>query len=174
MIKNVLIALALIAGVSALVLTLTNKKPEMFYIEMGKVYEEFNLSKELNKELEDVIKSRKTITDSIYEQLRVKTQDLKYQQKKTMLEVQKLAKYEEEYYYKQQEFEKENQLTVSDYNSKIWKQLNQYISDFGEEKKCEFIFGANGQGSIMFGSKGKNITEEIIKYVNDKYNGKAK
>lgn len=175
MIKNALIGIAFVAGVAGFVISmLTNNSNKLAYMEMGKVYEEFALSKELNKELEKVLKSRKQITDSLFENLRKQTQDLKFQPKKSMEDIQRLAKIEEEYLYKKQLFEKDNQTISADYNTKIWNQLNQYVADYGKEKKITLVFGANGQGNIMYGDDSKNITDAVIDYVNARYNGKAK
>jgi Skp family chaperone for outer membrane proteins len=171
MVRNLIIAVALLSGLSGLVISLYNTKTKLLYIDMGKVYEEFTLSKELNKELENVLKARKVITDSLFEDLRTKTQELKYQNKKTLEDIQKLAKLEEEYYYRQQQYEKDNQATSNDYSAKIWNQLNQFVGDYGKENNCTFIFGANGQGNLMYADKEKNITDEVIAYVNAHYTG---
>ena len=56
-------------------------------------------------------------------------------------------------------------------SEKIWKQINQYISDFGKEKGYDVILGANGQGSLMFGNENINLTKEISDYINTKYEG---
>ena len=51
-------------------------------------------------------------------------------------------------------------------------QLNEYIEDFGEENKLDYIFGANGTGTIMYGNESKDVTKEVVTYVNKKYVGK--
>lgn len=174
MIKNVLIGIAFLAGISGFVISLYNQNTKLRYVDMGKLYAEFDLSKELNAELDKILKARKRITDSLYEDLRKRTQELKYKEKKSNDEISTLARIEEEYYYKQQQFEKENQTTSNDYTAKIWNQLNQLIEEYGKENKYTFVFGANGQGNIMYADDKNNITAEIIAYVNTSYNGKAK
>jgi outer membrane protein len=174
MIKNALIGIAFIAGVAGFVISMYNQNIKLVYIEMGKVYEEFHLSKELNKELEKVLSARKLITDSLFEDLRRKTQDLKYQEKKTIGDIQKLAKLEEECLYKREQFQKENQSTSSEYNTKIWNQINQLVHDYGVDNKLTIVFGANGQGNIMYGDERKNVTKEVIEYINNRYNDKLR
>ncbi|MEO6302758.1 MAG: OmpH family outer membrane protein [Bacteroidia bacterium] len=174
MLKNIIIGIALITGITGLVLSLNHPVTEVVYVDMGKLYDGFALSKELNTDLEKIIKARKTISDSLYEDLRSQTQELKSKEKKTVEDIQGLAKLEEEYYYKQQQFEKDNHSTSTEYLAKIWNQLNQYMQDYGASKKYTFILGANGQGNIMYGEKSKNITDEVIIYVNNRYNDKIK
>ena len=48
MIKNALIGIAFVGSVASFVISMYNQNVKMVYIEMGKVYEEFQLSKELN------------------------------------------------------------------------------------------------------------------------------
>ncbi|MDP1801742.1 MAG: OmpH family outer membrane protein [Bacteroidota bacterium] len=174
MLKNLIIGVAFIAGIAGFVISLNHKDVELVYVDMGKLYDNFALTKELNVDMEKIIKTRKSITDSLYEDLRVKTQELKFKEKKTIEDIQKIAKIEEEYMYKQQQFEKENQMTSADYMNKIWNQINQFVEDYGTEKKYAFVLGANGQGNIMFGDKGKNVTTDVIAYINNRYNDKMK
>ena len=174
MIKNALIGIAFVGSVASFVISMYNQNVKMVYIEMGKVYEEFQLSKELNKELETILASRKQITDSLFETLRKNTQDIKYQEKKSKEDIQKLAKLEEEYLYRQEQFQKENQTTSSEYNTKIWNQINQFVQDYGKEHKLTMVFGANGQGNIMYGEGGINETSAVIEYINNRYNDKTR
>jgi len=59
---------------------------------------------------------------------------------------------------------------VSDqYTSDIWKRLNQYIADFGKEKNYDFIFGTSGYGNLMYASDVHDVTDDVIEYVNKRY-----
>ncbi len=67
--------------------------------------------------------------------------------------------------------DKEEEL-VARYSSSIWMQINQYIEDYGREQQYDFIHGATGNGSLMYAHEAKNITEEVIQYINARYEGK--
>jgi outer membrane protein len=54
----------------------------------------------------------------------------------------------------------------------IWNQLNSYVQEYGQEHGYDYILGATGDGGIMYASEAKNLNEEVISYINDKYNGK--
>jgi outer membrane protein len=56
--------------------------------------------------------------------------------------------------------------------TKIWTQLNQYITEYGKTKDYEYILGANGSGSLMYADSTLNITEEVTAFANKKYSGK--
>jgi outer membrane protein len=150
------------------------KQSRQVYIDMGKVYNEFQLSKELNSKMDEVMKARKKVTDSLYNIVKQETQLLRQKPKQTLGEMARVAKLEENLYARQQEFEKDNASINADFSNKIWTQLNQYVSDYGAKHECTFILGANGQGNIMYADKTYDITNEIVKYVNDRYNDRVK
>jgi outer membrane protein len=54
-------------------------------------------------------------------------------------------------------------------NKQVWARLNPLIDDFGKQKDYQVIVGGNGMGSVLFASEQKNITKELIKYVNKRY-----
>lgn len=57
------------------------------------------------------------------------------------------------------------------YTVEIWKQINQYISDYGHANDLDFIYGATGSGNLMFARNAYDITEEVIQYCNKRYEG---
>lgn len=175
MIKHIITAIAFVTGISALALTFSNNTgTRQIYIDTGRVYQGFDLSKQLNKEMEAVLKARKNISDSLYAQLRQRTEALKLKAKPSAEEINEVKQLEENLYNKQQEFEKNNQEMNTDYNSRIWNRLNQYVSDYGKQKGCNFILGATGEGTIMYADKSLDATDELINYVNNRYNDKAR
>lgn len=55
------------------------------------------------------------------------------------------------------------------YTADIWKRLNQYISEFGKEEGYDYIFGASGDGNLMYAKDSHDVTEDAVKYVNARY-----
>lgn len=76
------------------------------------------------------------------------------------------------YLIKENQFNQENQGLFDQYNEQIWKQLNQYIEDYGRDNGYDYLLGASGQGAIMYANEAQDLTKEIIFYVNNKYSGK--
>lgn len=68
----------------------------------------------------------------------------------------------------------------SNYNSKeskkhvdnLLKQINQYVKDYGETQHYKFILGASGDGSLMYASESLDVTEDVLKYINQRYEDK--
>ncbi len=55
------------------------------------------------------------------------------------------------------------------YTADIWKRINQYIAEYGKQNGYDFIFGASGDGSIMYAGEASNVTEEVIAFINKQY-----
>lgn len=167
-----LLATALV--ISGVVFSVNQFSSNVVYIDTALVYEKFNLSKELNGELEKVFKSRKHILDSLYDDLKAQSQDLQTKKDRDMAELDEFKRQEEACLYKQRLFEDENRSALEKCNQKIWEQINRYTEAYGKEKDYDYILGANGQGNIMYGRNKKNVTDELVEYLNLQYEDKAK
>lgn len=55
------------------------------------------------------------------------------------------------------------------YTADIWRYINEGVADFGKEKKYKYIFGASGNGSLMYADSVNDVTSDIVKYLNLKY-----
>ena len=69
------------------------------------------------------------------------------------------------------EYEEQNQALVSEFTKQSLNQLNEYINEFGKEYQYDIIYGANGNGSFLYIDENYDITDEVTKYVNQKYSG---
>ena len=63
----------------------------------------------------------------------------------------------------------EQQELSSRYTADIWKRINHYVSDYGKTEGYDFIFGATGDGGLMYANDVNDITDEVILYLNKKY-----
>lgn len=168
------LTISLVISIVALVVSLsdiTNDTTETAYIDVAKVYNEFDMKNELEANLLRVTNERDAILDSM--KISMQAVDNKYSLKKKindkdMLEWQHL-KYK--YQTMEQEFLESNSSMRQRYSEQIWKQLNQYISDYGENHKYGYIYGANGNGTLMYAKEKNDITGEVIEYVNKRYKG---
>jgi len=55
------------------------------------------------------------------------------------------------------------------YTEDIWKRINTYMVDFGKDKGYAYVFGASGNGNLMFAADALNVTDEAVSYINKKY-----
>jgi outer membrane protein len=76
------------------------------------------------------------------------------------------------YFTKEKQYADDNAAQAQQYTDEVWKQLNQYIKEFGIENGYDYIIGANGEGSLMYAKEQHDISKELTLYVNEKYAGK--
>lgn len=55
------------------------------------------------------------------------------------------------------------------YTADIWKRINQYIVAYGKKEGYDFIFGASGDGSIMYAGEANDVTDDVVSYINKQY-----
>jgi Skp family chaperone for outer membrane proteins len=171
MIKTTLISLVTCIIVCGSFFFFTRQSKKTVYVDTGKLFAEFKLSKELASASEEVKKNRQQQLDSLYE--KVRSESLKAELSKPSEEsIRTFNLLREEFLFKQQQFDEENKKMTFESDKKIWNQLNQYIADYGEAHKYIYVLGANGQGNIMYANKENNITEELITYINSRYEDK--
>jgi len=145
--------------------------PQNAYIDIPKVYEAFLLKKELAAKFENTRNARQQVLDS----LKLKLQVLKHHiddpgSENEQKEYQQIL---QEYYSQEERFAQDNQTQSNQYNDQVITQLNQYVADFGEKNNYDIIFGANSDGSIMYAKNVHDISEDIISYINMRYEGGA-
>lgn len=173
--KNNFIAIIVGIILAALLLfcfLINNKVPKLAYVELEILYNDFPMKKELEAKLTNVRQLRKNILDSLKIQLNALSLSVKSDKDADGIRNFQIKK--QEYLTKQQNFEQDNQATSQNYTSQIWKQINQYVKDYGKEHNYTFILGAEGIGTVMYSDEAKNITKELSGYINEKYKGEKK
>jgi outer membrane protein len=145
------------------------KQEKIAFINTSEIYDDFQLKKDLELKLKNITQSRKSIADSLKLNLQMFANSL---DKKNVEAVNKFNLMREQYLQKEKQFEEDNHSLAQTYTEQIWKQLNEYIKDFGKTKKYKYIFGVNGEGTLMYADEAENITNELRQYVKDRFNGK--
>lgn len=169
----VVISLAVVVGI------LYTSQPKVAYVNLNKVYNDFEMKKELEKKLTTVQDFRKKTLDSLELGLNIMSRTLQnFDQsgnKKGIEErMPEFQQRREEYFAKQKSFEEDNAAMTGQYTEQIWKQINQYVKDYGKEKGYTYVLGADGTGAVMYAEEKNEITEEVIGYINQRYKGGVK
>ena len=171
-INSLRIGLILTACIMVFALVLYFKtSPKTAYININEVFNQFDLKKQLEKKYLQTKQSRDKILDS----LKFNLQTISNKLNNSKLNNDTLVNYfnfkKEEFYQKKDVFDSDNQNLSKQLDSEVLSQLNQYVKDFGKEKKYDYIFGTDGNGSIMYATESNDITKEIVEYINLKYKG---
>ena len=160
-------------GAIALLIVLfsfVQKDEKIAYVELQKVFQDFEGKIELEKRLQQSEWGAKLYVDSLTLQIKQLTNlDAGAKaNKKVEDEIVRLKQQIESI--EQQAYQVHTQKS-NEFTDQIWAQINQYVRDFGEENDYDFILGSEGTGTLMYGKNEKNLTAEITQYINRKYNG---
>jgi len=159
--------LILIAVVFALVYLLI-LKDRTGYIDNNKLYTDFKGTKELEEKLKTNLESDRKIIDSL-NQVVVAVEKMFKSKNPSIEEIttyKQLLTFNDSLKYVYQ-------LSLKEMNNKIsiqvWNTLSEYIIEYGKKYHYKYIFGASGNGNLMYASDKKNLTEDVIKFANKKY-----
>jgi outer membrane protein len=153
--KTNFLGLLSLLGIIALgTYVLMHREKPRGYVMTQKVFQGFKGTVELNGRMETVRKSNKKLIDSL---------ELLTNKAPSLLERIRQIKSEKQ---------EQERVLAEQYTSELWSVLNKNIEEYGKEKGYEFIFGASGNGSLMYGGESMNITQDVIEYVNKKYDAK--
>ncbi|CAM1359157.1 OmpH family outer membrane protein [Tenacibaculum xiamenense] len=161
----------ILIGLAIMFFIASNNKERVVYIDNVKLYNEFNMTKELGDINEKKYKPFLVKFDSIVNKLKTFEEKLNGQKK--------ISKKEEEEYIKLKRLVVSGDAEIQDLrtqvkmeiNKKVWERLNTYVREFGKERNYDVVLGAQGQGNIMYSKEEFNVTDEFIEYANSKYEG---
>ena len=53
------------------------------------------------------------------------------------------------------------------------EKVKDFVAEYGKENGYTYIFGSNESANIMYAKDGLDITDEIVKKLNESYSGKS-
>jgi outer membrane protein len=152
------VLLYFIGIVVTVLLVFTVKKefssPEIAFVDIGKLTDGYKFKKDLEKGSSQNLYRIKYVLDS-----------LEMVKKATGPNPEldgKIAKVQDAFqrYYVQ---------TNQEITQKIWDRLNPLMEQYGKEKGMQLLIGANGAGTVLYGSATTDVTEDVLRYINTKY-----
>lgn len=143
------------------------KSQKLAYIDMTKVYNDYKLTKDLDRKLKDTNQARKNILDSLAIGLKMTESSIRADQKNQELLIA-YQKRREEYVMRKEQFEKDYEQQSQEYNGQILKQINQFTEEYRVSKGIDMLVGANGNGFIMAGNPDMDCSAEFIEFINKK------
>ena len=150
---------------------------ELVYVDVNKLLDGYQRTAIVKKDFEKKEKASKANIDSllgnwqnelkIYEKERASMSEKELELKQQLLanKQQQINNYQKAIQNQlSQEDQKITQTVVND--------INDYIKEYGETHNYNIIFGASGGGNIMYAKKGSDLTAEILKGLNEEFEGK--
>ncbi len=166
--KKIITPLVVILAVAFCIFWTLRSSKKIAYVNTIQLYDSFKLKKELEEKFSKVQLARQNLLDSIkfrIQYVSIKGAALSEQEKMQVNDLQR------SYLYKEKEFSDENAATMQQYSDQIWKQINQYVNDYGKKQGYDLILGATGEGNIMFARTEEDITKNVSEYINRRYAG---
>lgn len=132
------------------------KPADIAYIDIGKLVSGYQMKKDLDKQANGDLQRIKSVTDSLK---MIKKAALGTPTPRLDSQLQYVQ------YAFQQYYEQSNRKI----SEKIWERLNPLLEQYGKERNIRLLVGANGAGTVLYGDKGIDMTDDLIKYLNSKY-----
>jgi len=168
--KKQLLPLAAIAvAITAIILSVisANDSKSLAYFDYNKVYNECQLKKDLEKDLEKVVGVRKSELDSM--QLELSFMSNKVQSgSANQEELNQFEDLKNRFLTYQGKYEEENIRLKEQYFNQIRTKINELSKEYAEEHGFDYFFSAAGDGSLMYADKSEDVTEDFLEYVNGK------
>ncbi len=149
-----------------------NEIEKSAYVNLKELFEGFEMKKELALSLKKDLSQKQSKLDSVLFQLQAfnnKLNSIKSNDKEELLKFQQLQNY---YVQQKNAFDEYQYTKTQQFDSQIIEQMTQYIKDFGSGNDYEYIYGLNSNGNIMYAREHKDITKEVLQFINNKYQGK--
>lgn len=143
-------------------LYLFKRDKKICYVDTVKVFNDYRMKLELEKKEEPVLLGIKSRVDSLkylHDALMRSSSADQGEIKQIEMQVMQLS----------DAFKKEYSRSNSDINEKVWKSLNPEIDAFAQREHIDLLLGANGMGSVLYGSDVTDLTKKLTKFVNDRY-----
>lgn len=145
------------------------------YIEIKKVFNGFEMKAELEGKYTQTQKQRDKLLDSLSLNLKVMSKHLN-EAKNAGRELSKdelyRFEYERETYLKiKSQYQEDNAALSRKYDDQILAQITQYVMEFGKKNNYDILFGADGNGNLMYSKEAYNVSDEVIVFINNKYKG---
>ena len=146
------------------------KQPKMAYVDNIELFNGFNFKKEKQAEYDAHKKQFEAKLDTIRLNHTAIENALRQNPNNRDLEARLAYSYQ---YYQQVDRQLGLKLDSLDngFKNEAWTKLNSYVTEFGKKNGYDIIIGASGNGSLMYGNETFNITEEVIEYANNRYEG---
>lgn len=130
------------------------------YVDNEKLFNDFNMTKELKRVGEKEFNLKKSITDSLY--VKINSSEITPAEKKIVMQ---------QFIQSKEELEQFNQKFAVEQSTKIWSRIHSYTTAFSKENNYQLIIGSQNKQSVLFADENIDVTNQLLTYINKKYEG---
>lgn len=150
--------LTLFLLLAALLFFFIFRSSEIVYVDNAKLFEGFNMTKEMKREGEIHFAKRKNKLDSLYNVINnMSGSNQGILSKQFVLE--------------RNAYEEESQAYAMQESEKIWKRLNDYVKEYSTNKGFKIVLGQTNPQQVLYVDSKVDITQDMITFINSKYEG---
>jgi outer membrane protein len=173
---NILSIIAIVLSLAAIAFAaiVYFNKNEIVYVDSIKLIANFEGAKVAKEGYEKKIAVWKANIDTLT--METNREAAKYEKEKKGMSAREQKLSEQLIATKQQQLESYRQATVEnaskedqEITGKVFKEINDFLKQYGEQKGYEFIMAATNVGNIVFAKKGNDITDEVLEKMNAEY-----
>lgn len=157
-----------------ILLTFVSCQDKVMYVDNTKLLNEYQEKIDLENSLQKKIDAYSRKRDSISRVFQLEAQQFESQaqslgqavaQKKYNELMQKSQMLQQHLMQEEQAIQSESQSKMDTLLTKVKK----FVKEYGKNKGYTYILGANEGGSVLYGADTKNITDDVVKALNDNY-----
>lgn len=150
---------------------------DLVYVDVNKLVEGYKRTKTVKVEFDKKAAAMKANVDTLIADWQKELKN--YEKERTTMTPNELKLKQELLTNKQQQvngYQEAIQKQMQDEDKKITQtiinDINDYVKEYGKKKGYKIIFGASGGGNIMYADESADLTEEVLKGLNDDYGKK--
>ena len=163
--------------ISSVGLFFTQTSSQLVYVDVNKLIEGYKKTAVAKAEFEKKANMMKANVDSLTGEWQKEL--MSYEKERAAFSPKELKLKEELLANKQQQlngFQEsvQNQIQMEDkkITQTVINDINDFVKEYGEKHSYKIIFGASGGGNIMYADQSADLTEEILKGLNEQYDKK--
>lgn len=139
------------------------------FVRTDALLKDFQGAKEANEKLGMLEREGKNTLDSLKVELEAAW---KAQQAGGSVSRESLMQLERAYEGTRQNFEGRYAGVQQEALEQLTTQVNAYALDFGKARGFDLVLAANGTGTLLYAGDALDVTDEFVKYLNERYEGK--
>lgn len=169
--KNILVATLAVAGLVAC------QQSNIAFVDNGKLVNDYQEKKDIEAGVKAKVTAFNQRKDSISRAFQVEAQDFQSKesklpkseaQKQYNVLLQKSQYLQQQLQYEEQQIQQESQTKMDT----VVKKIKDFVKEYGKKHRYTYILGANEAGSVLYGNTTNDITDEVLKALNEQYTKK--
>ncbi len=158
--RNLFICLLLFLSLSVVFFVFYKKSVNsIVYANSEALFSEFRMTHELKVAGEKELRIKNSQIDSLQNLLRLTADE---SSKSALIEI---------LINKRQEVDEFHNQFIQSNSQKIWLRIAAYSNDYATLKGYELILNSNNNQTVLAGNKNKDVTKELLNFINKKYEG---